>query len=122
MVHNSTDNEYLVVWGGDDDVGELVAEEREIFGQRLDASTGVELGENDFRISDIGATGAPDYAEYPAIAAGPGTQVLVVWDSEEEGLGMADNEWEIFGQLLDSGLFGDGFESGDTGAWSAIFP
>ena len=32
---NATNNEYLVVWDGDDDVGVLVDDEFEIFGQRL---------------------------------------------------------------------------------------
>jgi len=122
VAYDMAAGEYWAIWAAEDPDAGLGMNEVEIFGQRLDASTGSEVGENDFRISDIGATGAPEYAECPAIAAGPGMQVLVVWDSEEEGLGMADNEWEIFGQLLESGLFGDRFESGDTGAWSAVFP
>lgn len=35
VAYNATDNEYLVVWDGDDDTGSLVDEEFEIFGQRL---------------------------------------------------------------------------------------
>ena len=35
VVYNSTDDEYLVVWSGDDDVGPLVEGEYEVFGQRL---------------------------------------------------------------------------------------
>jgi len=34
---NSANNEYLVVWHGDDDTGALVNNENEIFGQRFDA-------------------------------------------------------------------------------------
>jgi len=35
---NSTDNEFLVVWSGDEDVAPLVNGENEIFGQRLDGA------------------------------------------------------------------------------------
>ena len=61
VAYNATDNEYLVVWAGDDDVGGLVDGEYEIFGQRLDATTGAEVGSNDFRISDMGGTGDVTY-------------------------------------------------------------
>ena len=44
--YNPTENEYLVVWVGDD----LVNDEFEIFGQRINASTGAEVGTNDFRL------------------------------------------------------------------------
>ena len=35
---NSTDNEFLVVWKGDEDVAPLIDGENEIFGQRLDGA------------------------------------------------------------------------------------
>ncbi len=54
-------NEYLVVWEGDDNVGGLVQGENEIFGQRLDAATGMSCGANDFRISEMGGTGDASY-------------------------------------------------------------
>ena len=54
VAYNPLDNEYLVVWAGDDDVNGNVDNEFEIFAQRIDAATGAELGANDFRISDMG--------------------------------------------------------------------
>ena len=56
VAYNSTDNQYLVVWSGDDNSGSLVSEEFEIFGQRL-SSAGGGLGTNDFRISIVGDDG-----------------------------------------------------------------
>src|SRR5262249_4868475 len=44
VAYNGFANEYLVVWHGDDNSGDLVSEEFEIFGQRLDAATGKEVG------------------------------------------------------------------------------
>ena len=57
VAYNSTNNEYLVVWRGDDDTAPLVDNELEIFGQRLNAATGAAVGTNDFRISDMGPDG-----------------------------------------------------------------
>ena len=37
VAYNSTNNEYLVVWAGDDNTAPLVDDEFEIFGQRLNA-------------------------------------------------------------------------------------
>jgi len=100
--YNSTNNEYLVVWRGDDNVGGLVDDELEIIGQRLDAATGAALGANDFLISDMGG-GDPDYdASLPAVAYDrTGNQYLVVWEGDDDTGGLVDTEYEIFGQRLD---------------------
>src|SRR5262249_56629281 len=91
--------EYLVVWQGDDDTGNLVNEEYEIFGQRLDAATGKEVGANDFRISDMGPDGNPDFDAFsPAVAYNPtNNQYLVVWQGDDTN----DDQLEIFRQRLD---------------------
>jgi uncharacterized repeat protein (TIGR01451 family) len=101
LAWNSLDNTYLVVWSGDDG-GEL-----EVYGQRLDHG-GTEIGVNDFRISHMGADGQSAYktcgAEVAYVAARD--HYLVVWrgdDDRDFGAGpLADNEMEIFGQVLDS--------------------
>ncbi len=110
--YNSRDNLYLVVWEGDDNTdfgqGPLAAGESEIFGQLIDAATGAEVGNNDFRISDMGPDGAVQWdAERPAVAYnGQQNEFLVVWagdDNSDFGNGpLADNEVEIFGQRLDA--------------------
>ncbi|MEE8525302.1 MAG: hypothetical protein V3T72_15305 [Thermoanaerobaculia bacterium] len=117
VAYNSTDNEYLVVWEGDDGVGPLVEGESEIFGQRLDASPGSfgEVGANDFRISSMGVDGNRDFGAFrPAVAYnGTGNEYLVVWEGDDAagtGAGaLVEGESEIFGQRLDAtpGNFGE---------------
>jgi hypothetical protein len=123
VAYNAAANEYFVVWEGDDNVGGLSNDEFEIFGQRLDEK-GAEPGENDFRISDMGGTGDNPFGAYiPAVANNPAQdEVLVVWRGDDNVGGLGDDEFEIFGQRLKLPLFGDGFESGSTSAWSAAVP
>jgi hypothetical protein len=85
VAYNSTDNEFLVVWWGDDNEGGLVDDEHEIFGQLIDAATGVEIGTNDFRISIMGGTGDPAYpALDPSVAYNPtNNEYLVVWSGQD---------------------------------------
>lgn len=102
VVYNSTNNEYLVVWRGEDDVGVLVDDEFEIFGQRIDAATGAEVGPNDFRISDMNGLGnTGGNAQRPAVAYNSANnEYLVVWQGHEANPPLALGEWEIFGQRL----------------------
>jgi hypothetical protein len=98
---NATANEYLVVWQGDDDTAPLVDNEREVFGQRLDAA-GLELGANDFRLSDMGPDGDVNYGAYdPAVAFNAtANEYLVVWYGDDNTAPLVDGEYEIFGQRL----------------------
>ncbi|MBI5167929.1 MAG: T9SS type A sorting domain-containing protein [Candidatus Eisenbacteria bacterium] len=99
VVWNSVNNEYLVVWEGDDNTFPLVNGESEIFAQRLAGATALEAGTNDFRVSDMGADGVVTAgAHAPALAYGAG-QYLVVW-SGDDGAPLADDEFEIWGQRL----------------------
>ncbi len=104
VAYNSTDNEYLMVWSGDDNVGGLVDNEREIFGQRLNAATGTELGSNDFRISDMGGTGDPSFGAFvPDVDYTPAANgYLVAWMGDDNVGGLVDEEYEIFGQRLNA--------------------
>lgn len=121
VAYNSTDNEYLVVWSGEDDTGDLADLEREIYGQRIDAATGAELGTNDFRISSMGADGNISFdADDPAVAYNPtDNEYLVVWRGDDDQNGLVDNELEIFGQRLDAETGGptgtDDFQISDMG-------
>ena len=103
VAYNPSADEYLVVWRGDDDTGSLVDNELEIFGQRLDGSTGTEVGANDFRISDMGPDGDPSFdAEWTSVAYNPSAdEYLVVWFGSDDTGTLVDNEREIFGQRLD---------------------
>ena len=68
VANNGTDNQYLVVWSGDDDTGDNVNEEFENYGQLIDGSTGEEIGE-DFRLSEMGPDGNTKFAAWsPAVA------------------------------------------------------
>ncbi len=127
VAYNSTADEYLVVWYGTDYDGGLVAGEYEIFGQRIDAATGAEIGANDFRISDAGGTGDPNYdAQYPVVAYNStDDEYLVVWYGEDNVGGLVDNETEIFGQRLDAAtgaeLGSNDFRISDMGGTGSVF-
>jgi hypothetical protein len=97
LVWNSVSNQYLVVWSAD----ELTDEEFEIHGQRLD-DQGTEIGDDDFRISDMGPEGDVDYdADQPAVAYNNmGNEYLIVWRGDTDGGGLVEDELEIFGQLI----------------------
>lgn len=103
VVFNSTQNEFLVVWSGDDDTasGSFVGE-FEIFGQRVSGTTGLEIGTNDFRISDMGSTGDPNFdANAPDVAYNSAAnEYLVVWSGDDIVSGLVNEEFEIFGQRL----------------------
>jgi len=103
VAYNSTSNQYLVVWRGDDDTPPLVDEEFEVYGQRLNGASGVPLGANDFRLSDMGPDGDADYDAYePAVAYDPtDNQYLVVWRGDDDTPPLVDGEYEIFGQRVD---------------------
>ncbi len=131
VAYNSTDNQYLVVWEGDDDTGSLVDNEYEIYGQRLTAA-GSGVGTNDFRISDMGGTGNADYdAIHPAVAYdSQANEYLVVWEGDDNIAPLVDGEFEIFGQRLNAtggGLGANDFRLSDMGsngstAYSAVYP
>jgi hypothetical protein len=97
VAYNSTDNQYMVVWEGDDQAYDRVDDEFEIWGQRLNASGGV-VGVTGFRISTMGPYKDPDrWALRPAIAYNPqNNEYLVVWYGDH----FADNLFDVFGQRL----------------------
>ena len=98
VVWNSVRNEYLVVWGGNDQG--MAPFETEIFGQRVSAA-GAEIGTNDFRISQAGTDGNDLYSSTtPAVTFNPThDEYFVVWQGWPGGV-LADNEGEIFGQRV----------------------
>jgi hypothetical protein len=98
VAYNPASNEYLVVWYG----GAGTSGESEVWGQRVSAS-GVEVGTDDFRISNVGpSTNDTDYdAVQPAVAANPSTgEYLVVWYGDDLVPPLVNDELEIFGQRL----------------------
>ncbi|MEM8531404.1 MAG: hypothetical protein AAGF95_11205 [Chloroflexota bacterium] len=77
IAYNSTNHEYFVVWSGLDSFEYAY----EIYGQRIDAATGEEIGENDFPISQMRLFGEQsDAATYPNVVYNShANEYLVVW-------------------------------------------
>jgi fibronectin type 3 domain-containing protein len=77
--------------------------EKEIFGQRLDAS-GNEVGTNDFRISDMGPDGDGSFdAGMPAVTYNStSSEYLIVWSGDDNTGALIDEELEIYGQRLNA--------------------
>jgi hypothetical protein len=133
VVYNSTNNEYLVIWYGDDNIAPLVDNEFEIFGQRLD-NTGVEIGTNDFRISDMGPNGDVNYGVFPVAPSvvynSTNNEYLVVWPGDDNTAPLVDGELEVFGQRLSNlgaEIGTNDFRISDMGpdgdaAYSAFYP
>lgn len=97
---NPVENQYLVAWGGD-----VAAGGGEVFVQRVDAATGLEVGADDQRVTDIGPPGADTYfAGLPRLAYNPiDHEFLVTFlATPPEGPGQISDHFEIFGQRLDA--------------------
>jgi hypothetical protein len=99
VTYNEIDNQFLVVWTGDDNVGGLVDGEYEIFGQRLN-TTGLEIGPNDFRISDMGPDGNTTYfASQPSVVHNTAdNEYMIVWEGFD--LTTPNIGLQIYGQRL----------------------
>jgi len=119
VAYNATNNLYLVVWEGEDDTAPLVDGESEIFGQLLTAA-GSETGTNDFRISDMGTDGdtTRDALEPEVAWNATDNEFIVAWRGDD------DDEWEIFGQLIDGATgaeIGSDIRISDMGATDGGF-
>ncbi|MCB1552666.1 MAG: hypothetical protein KDJ14_02565 [Xanthomonadales bacterium] len=114
VAFNQERNEYLVAWVGADSRVGMTDEQRDVFIQRLDGRDSGEVGIDDFRISSAASADASRgvYAPYGIdVAYSPlNHNYLVVWTADDAGAGLADNEFEIFGQLI------HGATSVETGA------
>lgn len=125
VVFNPVTETFFVSFRADDDVAGQIDGEIEVLVQEIASGSGAEVGANDDRVSDMGPNGSFQYqTAFPALTVDTTRgHVLVVWRGDDDQGGLADNEWEIFGQRLRAAtLFADGFESGDTGAWSSTVP
>ncbi|MEN1728606.1 MAG: hypothetical protein AAGJ52_09200, partial [Pseudomonadota bacterium] len=119
VAHNAINNEYLVVWSGDSDEGDLVNEEFEIWGQAIDGATGALTGGNR-RLSETGPDGNGNFdADTPAVThATASNRFLVVWRGNDNPGGVGGLGREIYGQLVDGATldeFGADFRISDMG-------
>jgi hypothetical protein len=80
-----------------------------------------------FRLSDLSSPIRLDpelpscfHGDYDQLLAGP-AQVVVLW-SDDRNVQDGHRDADVYGDLLAAPLFGDGFESGGTSAWSSTVP
>ncbi len=85
--------------------------DRGIFGQDFDALGTPSGGEFQINSHTSGSQGQS------SIDHAPDGSFVVVWRSPQDGSNMG-----IVGQRFLPPIFGDGFESGDTSAWSSTAP
>jgi len=98
LAYNPTAGEYFVVWAGNDDSGSLIAREAEIFGVRVNETTGQPLSPP-IRISTMGGDGDAAFAAlHPSVAYNPvEDDYLVVWQGSATA-----GEFEIFGRRFNA--------------------
>ena len=101
VVYNPIDSEYIVSWSLDSDFEDSRIES-EVYGQRLDGTSASEIGENDFRISDMGSAEDLNYKSFDTAIAynSRDNEYLVVWSGDDDTDPLVNNEREIFGQRL----------------------
>lgn len=105
LVYNPVSDEYLVVWSGVHNYpANMAPGEIEVYGQRL-RRDGTRFGPFNFRMSTLGETGDAAYtAGHPAIAFNPRDNLyLVVYTGEDNGGGLVDGEFEIWGSRIRPG-------------------
>jgi len=118
VAYNRVDGEFLVVWHGDDADDNVV----EVYGQRINASTGALVGATGFAISQMGSNPADGAyrGQHAAVAYDrENSSYLVVWEGDHDAASLVDEAFEIFGQRLwpDGTLLGTpGFRISAMGA------
>jgi hypothetical protein len=114
VAYNATNLEYLVVFLAFPDA---TGEDEEVYGQRLNIA-GAEIGTDDFQISEMGPNGNTNFDAAPPSVAWNSVlnQYLVGWHGND-GAPLANNEREVWGQLLtaDGGKIGADFRISDMG-------
>jgi hypothetical protein len=104
VAYNPKLDDYLVVWHGSDNSGDLIKGELEIWGQRVvyDQHDKLKLKGSRLRLSDMGPDGSYEYAaSYPAVAYDESkNEFLVVWAGTDNTPPLEKYEQEIFGQYL----------------------
>ena len=101
VTFNANENEFMVTWSGDDDMAPLVNGEFEVFAQKLDTG-GNEVGDNDFRVSDMGPDSDIRFAVQTPVVSYNGTRLnsyLFAWSGDDD-VETVDDELEIFARLL----------------------
>ena len=94
VAYNSTDNQYLIVWSGDDDTLPLLNDEFEIWGRRLDAN-GNWLDPENVRLSDMGGLGDASYDAIDPDVTYNSTdnEYMIVWSGDDSFYGAISLQW-----------------------------
>ncbi|MFD3164953.1 beta strand repeat-containing protein [Herpetosiphon sp. NSE202] len=104
VTYNATNNQYAVVWHGDDKAGGRVDGEFEVYVQLLGYSGGnlVEVG-GDVKISDVGSNGDPILRPEDATIVwnSLNNEYLVAWRSDDSG---TNGDFDVYGQRLTASL------------------
>ncbi len=117
-----TEGSYLVGWDCDDG-GALANDELEIWGRWLAGTDASSLG-SPVRLTAMGPDGDSSYdALDPELVSLPaGRRFLAIWEGNDDNPPLGAAEMEIWGAFVHAPIFSDGFETGDTSAWSASTP
>jgi hypothetical protein len=99
IAYDAGGDTYLVAYTGFDDT--LGVGEGEVFAQEIDG-LGNEIGLDDFRLSDMGSEGDPNFAAGAKAVAcrSPTHECLIVFAGDDDTPPLVNNEVEIFGQRL----------------------
>ena len=100
--YNSTNNEFLVVWYGEDERGGRVPGEFEVYAQRINATNGNLIGTDSTSVSFVGLNGdIARSARFPDVSYNKDlNEYLIVWSADDSKNGHVGNEFEIYGQVL----------------------
>ena len=100
--YNASENEYFVVWSGNDGASPLVEIEEEIWGQRISAD-GSPVAGGLLRLSDMCGLGSTACRTGDPLLTCSVTRNrwLVVWQGTDNVNGLVEDENEVFGQFLE---------------------
>lgn len=95
IAFNDVNDEFLVVWAGDDNKDGRPDDGIDVSGQLVSATSRAEIGPDDFRITAVGDAGF-NHAEYPRVAwSAAQVRYLVVMQVANTGDGLAQGEEEM---------------------------
>ncbi len=101
VAYNPKDNEYLVVWFGEDNANGVIDNEQEVSGQFL-SNTGGAIGNNDFLISNtMGLGSIPSTLQTPFVSyTDTGlNSYLAAWAGSDDSNNI--NDLDIFGHMVE---------------------
>ena len=94
LVADAASGEVFVVWSANAPDGGGAFE---VYGQRIEAPTGAEVGPDDVRLSTMGADGEGTFSGFaPAVASSPGRAYQVVWRGDDT----VDDAFDLYGQAV----------------------